>query len=249
MCLNQAGYCTTKLSECYRSQWVHSLGCVLSRCLVVLVRSSVHSLMRITDSIAMHCAALEEPQIHSIYLHYTALCFHIPSIGAGRGRSCHINTCCAPSQNWPAGLSHLHPHVGLKCRDKRRPARTWRGIALLRLPAAFAKYSSVLFLQLCLFWGFRPMKYLPPVCLALLLHMLFSKFLNVEHVVGSISFSGLGMFSAYTYITIYPFTLQLMRHWPFPSRPFLTSPLWIHTCMYLFQILLLILWGRYSKIK
>lgn len=138
-----------------------------------------------------------------------------------------------PSQNWPAGWSHPLPPVILKLQEKGDLNTLKRHCAVPSPPPfrTLAKHPSALFLQIRLFWAFHPIKYLSPMFLALLLHMLFSKFLNVEHVVGSISFSGLGPYSPYAYVAIYPFTLLLMRHWPFPFWHFCQVLYeYIHAC-------------------
>jgi hypothetical protein len=166
---------------------------------------------------------------HLPTLHCTLLS-HYKHEGGG---SCHINACHAPPKTDQQGGAILSLLWFWSFRRKETWTH-WRGIAPFPPPPPFrtlAKHPSALFLQIRLFWAFHPIKYLSPMFLALLLHMLFSKFLNVEHVVGSISFSGLGPYSPYAYVAIYPFTLLLMRHWPFPFWHFCQVLYeYIHAC-------------------
>lgn len=179
----------------------------------------------------MHCVAWEEPQVHSIYLHCTVLCFHIINMRVGD----HVtSTLAMPLPKLTSRVEPSSPSCDSEASGERRPEHTEEALRRSLHPPPFrtlAKHPSALFLQIRLFWAFHPIKYLSPMFLALLLHMLFSKFLNVEHVVGSISFSGLGPYSPYAYVAIYPFTLLLMRHWPFPFWHFCQVLYeYIHAC-------------------
>lgn len=152
----------TKLNECYWSQQACSLGCSLVRCLVGPTGSSIHSLMRIADSHgifhslahaqcwfhrnALFCGRRATDTQHLPTLHCSSVSHfkHGAKVrGGGQGvwrGSCHINTYCGPPQNWPAGLSHPHPHVVLKHRDERRPTHTEDALLRPLSPTAFAKH-------------------------------------------------------------------------------------------------------------
>lgn len=155
-----------------------------------------------------------------------------------------------PSQNWPAGWSHPLPPVILKLQEKGDLNTLKRHCAVPSPPLLNLSEASI-----C------------SVSTDSLVLSVSSYKIPVTHVSGSFTSHAIFKVSQcwaccrihFFFRVGSVFTICICRNLSIhssvnetltlPFLAFLPSPLWIHTCMYLFQNLLLILWGRYSEIK